>query len=85
IADFVRIAGDLFRSDKLPPAARASAPQVFARLQTPSDDGKRLALRFPACEWLDPALESVARANPTFATVAQLIKSLEPDVGWSRR
>ncbi|MFL6666549.1 MAG: dimethylsulfoniopropionate lyase [Burkholderia ambifaria] len=85
IADFVRIAGDLFRSDKLPPAARAFAPQVFARLQTPSDDGKRLTLRYPACEWLDPALEPVARVNPTFATVAQLIKSLEPNVGWSRR
>lgn len=85
IADFVRVAGDLFESDKLPPAARAFAPQVFARLQTPSDNGTRRPVRYPACEWLDPALESVARVSPTFATVARLIKSLEPVIGWSRR
>lgn len=85
IADFVRIAGELFQSDRLPPAARAFAPKVFARLQTPSDNGTRLAERYPACAWLAPALESVAHVSPTFATVARLIGSLEPVVGWSRR
>ncbi|WP_083266129.1 dimethylsulfoniopropionate lyase [Burkholderia lata] len=85
ISDFVSIANRLFQSEKLPPAARAFAPQVFARLQTPSDNGSRLAERYPACEWLDPALRLVAGVNPTFATVAQLIRSLEPALGWSRR
>ncbi|KHK51032.1 transcriptional regulator [Burkholderia sp. A9] len=85
IADFVGITGDLFQSETLPPAARAFAPKVFARLQEPSDNGMRNAVRYPACAWLDPALESVARVNPAFATIAQLIKSLEPVIGWSRR
>ncbi|MCO1368632.1 dimethylsulfoniopropionate lyase [Burkholderia multivorans] len=85
ISNFVRIVDELFQSEKLPPAARAFAPQVFARLQTPSDNGVRNAVRYPACEWLEPALDSIARENPTFATVAQLIRSLEPVVGWTRR
>ncbi|HDR9879816.1 TPA: dimethylsulfonioproprionate lyase family protein [Burkholderia cenocepacia] len=85
IADFVRIAGELFQSEKLPAAARAFAPHVFARLQQPSDNCMRNAVRYPACEWLGPALQGVARVNPTFATVARLIGSLEPVVGWTRR
>lgn len=85
IADFVRITGELFQSEKLPAAARAFAPQVFARLQQPSDNGLRNAVRYPAYEWLGPALQAVARVNPTFATVARLIASLEPVVGWTRR
>ncbi|MCW3641111.1 dimethylsulfonioproprionate lyase family protein [Burkholderia cenocepacia] len=85
IADFVSVANNLFQSERLPPAARAFAPQVFARLKTPSDNGGRLSVRYPACEWLDPTLRLVAAVNPTFATVAHLIKSLEPELGWSRR
>ncbi|KVT48990.1 dimethylsulfonioproprionate lyase family protein [Burkholderia multivorans] len=85
IAEFVRIARELFQSQKLPAAARAFAPQVFARLHQPSDNGMRDAVRYPACEWLDPALECVAGVNATFATVAELIKSLEPVIGWTRR
>ncbi len=54
-------------------------------MQQPSDNGVRNAVRYPACEWLGPALGAVARVNPTFATVARLIGSLEPVVGWTRR
>ncbi|HDR9161623.1 TPA: dimethylsulfoniopropionate lyase [Burkholderia vietnamiensis] len=85
VEDFIRVAGDLFRSERLPDSARAFAPQVLARLQTPSDNETRLPTRYPACEWIDAALVSVAHLNPQCAELARLIKSLEPTIGWSRR
>ncbi|AXK67481.1 dimethylsulfoniopropionate lyase [Burkholderia sp. IDO3] len=85
IENFIRVASDLFRSERLPDSARAFAPRVFARLQTVSDNGTRLPTRYPACDWLDAALLSVARIDAQCAELARLIKLLEPTIGWARR
>ncbi|WP_024302078.1 dimethylsulfoniopropionate lyase [Pseudogulbenkiania sp. MAI-1] len=82
---FIRIAEALFQSQKLPEAGRAVAAQVFARLQTPSDDGVRHSTRYPACEWLDAALASIAEDDTPYGAAARAIKLLEPALGWSRR
>lgn len=82
---FIRVAEDLFRSGKLPVAARGVAAQVFERLRTPSDDGRRHSARYPACDWIDAALAPIIEQPTQMGAAAREIKSLEPVLGWSRR
>lgn len=85
IETFIRIAQDLFRSEKLPEAGRLVASRVFGRLETPSDDGKRHATRYPACDWIGAALAPVIAEPTQIGAAARAITSLEPVLGWSRR
>lgn len=85
IQAFIQIADVLFQSQKLPEAGRAVAAQVFARLQTPSDDGVRHNTRYPACEWLDAALAPIIGDDTPYGAAARAIKALEPALGWTRR
>jgi hypothetical protein len=82
---FIGIAESLFQSERLPEGGRVVAARVFERLQTPSDDGVRHRTRYPACEWLDAALASVAKDDSPTGAAARALKRLEPDLGWSRR
>ncbi|CAD6528872.1 dimethylsulfoniopropionate lyase [Paraburkholderia sabiae] len=85
IETFVRIAEDLFQSDKLPEAGRAVASRIFERLRIPSDDGKRHTTRYPACEFIDAALAPVIDLPTQIGAAARTIKLLEPALGWTRR
>ncbi|MEM5343111.1 dimethylsulfoniopropionate lyase [Paraburkholderia azotifigens] len=85
IQTFIRIAENLFQSDRLPAGGRLVASRVFERLRTPSDDGKRHRVRYPACEWLDAALAPVLNEPTQIGAAARTIRLLEPDLGWSRR
>jgi hypothetical protein len=82
---FIRAADVLFQSDSLTPGGRAVAARVFERLRVPSDDGKRRAERFPACDWLDRALATVIGEPTQMGDAARAVKALEPQLGWSRR
>lgn len=85
IETFVRIAEDLFQSEKLPEAGRAVASRIFERLRIPSDDGKRHTTRYPACEFIDAALAPVIDLPTQIGAAARTIKLLEPALGWTRR
>lgn len=85
VAAFVAIAERLFESPLLPPPGRVVAAKVFQRLQLPSDDGVRHRKRFPACAWLDAALEPVINEDSDLGAAARVIMDLVPEVGWSRR
>jgi hypothetical protein len=81
VETFIRIAEDLFRSEKLPLLGRAVASRVFERLRTPSEDGRRHSARYPACEWLDAALAPLIEQPTQLGAAARAIKSLEPVLG----
>ncbi|MCM2551544.1 transcriptional regulator [Burkholderia glumae] len=85
ISTFIEIARHLFRSTSLPSAGRDVAARVFERLRVPSDDQVRHRARYPACDWLDLALATVTAHSAEMGAVARAIKSLEPQLGWSRR
>jgi hypothetical protein len=85
IQAFIDTAAALFSSPRLSDGARTVAGHVFARLQSPSDDGVRHRARLPACSWVDVALAACATSDATFAAAAGQIKALEGELGWSRR
>ena len=82
---FIQTAEELFQSGKLPEAGRVLASRVFERLRTPSDDGKRHSARYPACDWIGPALAPVIEQPTLIGAAARLIRSQDPVLGWSRR
>jgi hypothetical protein len=85
VQTFIRIAENLFQSDRLPSPGRLVASRVFERLHTPSDDGKRHSARYPACGWIDAALAPVLNEPTQIGAAARTITLLEPVLGWSRR
>jgi hypothetical protein len=83
-ANAVDIARHHFASALLSPEARALAQTVFERLERPSDDGKRQATRYPACEWLGAALEPLY-VDARYHDLAQALDGLDGALGWQRR
>lgn len=85
IQDFIDAARVLFAAEALSEGARALAAEVFSRLDRHGDFRFDKRERFPACEWLDQALEPYLSAQDAFGQVARSIKALEPFIGWFRR
>lgn len=85
IQDFIDGARVLFASETLTKGARPLAVQIFALLERHGEIRLETRERFPACDWLDSALEPYMDADNPFGQVARSIKALEPYIGWSRR
>lgn len=85
IQAFIDAARVLFAAETLSEEARALAVEVFSRLDQHGDFRFDKRERFPACEWLDQALEPYLSAQDAFGQVARSIKALEPFIGWFRR
>ena len=85
IQAFIDAARVLFAAETLSEEARALAVEVFSRLDQHGDFRFDKRERYPACEWLDQALEPYLSAQDAFGQVARSIKALEPFIGWFRR
>ncbi|WP_089161431.1 dimethylsulfonioproprionate lyase family protein [Caballeronia sordidicola] len=85
LQDFVDATGAAFCSDARPVAVREFSKRVFALLTRESDNGIRHGARFPACKYLDNALEQLTDDRSDLGAVARSIKPLESFVGWQRR
>lgn len=85
IQAFIDAARILFAAESLTQEARALATEIFTRLERESQFRFEKRERFPACDWLDKALEPHLPADDAYGQIARSIKALEPFIGWSRR
>ncbi|ALL69326.1 putative transcriptional regulator protein [Paraburkholderia caribensis MBA4] len=83
--DFIDIAQRLFDSGSLPAPVRELSGQVFERLDSEIDDGRKAGTRYPACTYLDLALAPLLPTDSLLGAAARGIKTLEPFIGWQRR
>jgi hypothetical protein len=85
IQRFIDATRVLFAAETLSNEARALALEIFDRLEQPGEFRFEKRERFPACDWLDPAVKPYLSADTAFGQVVRSIKALEPFVGWFRR
>lgn len=85
LQDFIDAARTVFAAETRAKEARAFAAETFALLDKHGEFRFEQRERFPACAWLDAALQPYLDADDAFGRVARSVKALEPFIGWSRR